>query len=89
MFCIELPASAAETSNKEDFMNRTLLNRLAALEARHAPPPAVEIDTRDVRRSLDLICERRRAQAGYRPCGVGVAVLIEAARAAERAARCA
>jgi hypothetical protein len=58
-----------------------ILARLDKLEARLAAP-AVEIDTRDVRRSLDLIAERRRAQTGYRPCGVTVAALIEKARRA-------
>lgn len=35
---------------------------------------------RDVRRQLDLIAERRRAQPGWQPSGVSVAVLIEVCR---------
>jgi hypothetical protein len=62
-----------------------ILRRLDALEARLAAP-AVEFDGEGVRRSLDLIAERRREAPGYRPCGVSVAVLIEAARAARAAA---
>jgi hypothetical protein len=62
-------------------MNRTLLNRLAALESRRAPS-ADDGSIESVRRQLDLIAERRRAQAGWKPCGVPVAVLIGAARAA-------
>jgi hypothetical protein len=45
------------------------LRRLNALEQRHSEP-AVEIDTRDVRRSLDLIASRRREVPGWRPCRV-------------------
>jgi len=63
-----------------------ILARLDRLEARLAAP-AVEFDTAGVRRTLDLIAERRRAMPGYRPCGISVATLIEAARNA--AARCA
>jgi hypothetical protein len=59
-----------------------ILARLDKLEARLAPAPTVEIDMRDVRRTIDLIASRRREHPGWRPCGVGVATLIEAARAA-------
>jgi hypothetical protein len=59
-----------------------ILARLDKLEARLAPPPVVEFDLRDVRRTLDLIALRRREAPGYRPCGVSVATLIEAAKAA-------
>jgi nucleoside-diphosphate-sugar epimerase len=63
----------------------SILARLARLEkALHLEEP-VEIDTRDVRRTLDLICERRRAQAGWKPSDVGLAEVIAQARAAERA----
>jgi hypothetical protein len=67
-------------------MNAAILRRLDALEAKLAAP-AVEIDTRDVCRQLDLIAERRRARSGYRSCGASVVALIEKARAAERAER--
>jgi esterase/lipase superfamily enzyme len=57
-----------------------ILARLDKLEARLAPAPVVEIDTRDVRRQLDLIAERRRAMPGWKPSDVGLAEVIEAAR---------
>jgi hypothetical protein len=59
-----------------------ILARLDKLEARLAPAPVVEFDTRDVRRSLDLISERRRAMPGWKPCGVSVTAVITQARAA-------
>jgi hypothetical protein len=62
-----------------------ILRRLAALENRRAPSTDTgSLD--DVRRQLALIRERREAQAGYRPCGVSVGMLIEACRAAKAAA---
>jgi hypothetical protein len=64
-------------------MNRTtIMNRLAALESRRAPP----VDDGALERvmaQLDLIAGRRREQPGWKPCGVPVAALIEAARASK------
>jgi hypothetical protein len=57
-----------------------ILARLDRLEAKLAAP-AVEFDLAGVRRTLDLIAERRRAMPGYRPCGVSLAALVEKARA--------
>jgi hypothetical protein len=60
-----------------------ILARLDRLEAKLAAP-AVEFDVAGVRRTLDLIAERRREAAGWKPCGVSLAALVEKARAAAR-----
>jgi hypothetical protein len=66
----------------------TILRRLAAIEARlnivDDTNDTAWID--DVRTTLALIAERRRAQANWKPHGISVAVLIEAARRAMAAA---
>jgi hypothetical protein len=62
-------------------MNSIILRRLAALESRQAPS-ADDGSIESVRRQLDLIAGRRRDQAGWKPCGVSVAALIERAQAA-------
>jgi hypothetical protein len=64
-----------------------ILARLDRLEARLAQPATVDRSAEQVMAQLNLIAGRRREQPGYRPCGVSVATLIEAARNA--AARCA
>jgi DNA-binding ferritin-like protein len=47
-------------------LNKTILNRLAALESRQAPPTDDGALDR-INKQLDLIAERMRASPGYVP----------------------
>jgi hypothetical protein len=57
-----------------------ILARLDRLEAKLAAPAAVDRSAEQVVAQINLIAERRREASGWRPCGVGVATLIEKAR---------
>jgi hypothetical protein len=63
---------------------KSIAARLAALESRQAPA-ADDGALERVMAQLDLIAERRRAMPEWKPHGVGVAALIDAARKAQAA----